>query len=112
MRLLTVILLILAAFPLVAATDTVKIQTQVYCDHCKVCESCWGRMEHNLKFTKGVKELSYDETAMTIVIIYDPKKTNPAKLRKVISRSGFDADEVKADAKAREKLDTCCKKKG
>src|SRR5687768_18296485 len=34
-------------------TDTVKIQTQTYCDHCKECESCWGKMEKELMFTKG-----------------------------------------------------------
>src|SRR5687768_1078937 len=92
-------------------TDTVKIQTQTYCDHCKECESCWGKMEKELMFTKGVTKISFDEKAMVITVIYNPKKTDPSKLRLAISKAGFDADEVKADAGAQSKLDTCCKKK-
>ena len=48
---------------------------------------------------------------MVITVIYNAKKTTPEKIRTVISKTGFDADGVKADEKAQGKLDNCCKKK-
>lgn len=93
-------------------TETIKIKTTTYCDHCKVCETCWARMENELRFTKGVKiaQSSFDDKAMIITVVYDPKKTTPAKIRKAIAKSGFDADDVKAEPIGVEKLDDCCKK--
>ncbi|MBK8362965.1 MAG: hypothetical protein IPL24_04585 [Bacteroidetes bacterium] len=47
---------------------------------------------------------------MTIKVTYNSKKTNPEAIRQLISKYGFDADEVKADPVAYSKLDECCKK--
>lgn len=91
--------------------DTIKIQTKTYCDHCKKCGSCWPKMENRLQFTPGVKSVSFDEKTMAITVIYSRKKTTPEKIRTVISKTGFDADNVKADIEAQGKLDDCCRKK-
>lgn len=99
------------AFAQSASKQTVTIKTNIYCDHCKECESCGGRFERELPFIKGIKNYSFDEKAMTLLITYNTKQTNPAKLRAAISKIGFDADDVKADAKAVAKLDECCLKK-
>jgi copper chaperone CopZ len=94
-----------------ASADTLKIKIQTNCDHCKTCETCWGRIEQNMIFTKGVKYLDYDEQAMVITVGFNAKKVTPDKLREVVSKTGFDADNVKADAAAQEKLDECCKRR-
>lgn len=93
-------------------TETLRVKTTTYCDHCMVCETCWARIENELRFTKGVKvaQSTFDEKAMVISVVYDPKKTTPEKIRQAIAKSGFDADDVKADPKGQSKLDTCCKK--
>jgi len=91
-------------------TETIIIKTQIYCDHCKQCESCGGRFESEIPFIKGIKDYSFDEQAMTLTLRYSTKQTTPDKLREAISKIGFDADEVKADPKAVAKLDDCCKK--
>jgi periplasmic mercuric ion binding protein len=57
-----------------------------------------------------VKDFSFDDKAMTITITYKTKQTTPEKLRLAIAAIGFDADEVKAEPKAVEKLDDCCRK--
>ena len=44
-----------------AQADTIKVQTQTHCDHCKKCGSCWPKMEKELTFTPGVKGISFDE---------------------------------------------------
>lgn len=114
MKHLSILLFFLAAsavFSHASPSDTLKIKIVAYCDHCKACESCWGKIEQNLMFTKGVKHLAYDEKEMVITVGYNPKKVSPEKLRNVVSKSGFDADDIKADAEAQKKLDDCCKRK-
>ena len=110
-----IIILTLALFAITntvkaGQSDTVKIKTQIYCDHCMKCGSCWPKMEKELTFTSGVKAISFDDKTMVITVIYNSKKTSAEKLRVVISKSGFDADDVKADVKVQERLDGCCKK--
>ena len=88
----------------------ITIQTKIYCDHCKQCESCGGRFDRDIPFIKGIKDYNFDEKAMTITISYNTKQTTPKKLREAISNIGFDADDVKANPKAVAKLDDCCRK--
>lgn len=91
--------------------ETIIIKTTTYCDHCKVCESCGGKMETDLYYVKGIKVVEYNETDMTITVTYLTKKTNPDKIRQAISKLGFSADNIPADPVAYEQLDGCCKKK-
>jgi mercuric ion binding protein len=93
-----------------AIKQTITIKTKIYCDHCAKCESCGGRMATEIPYMKGVTDYKLDTKAETITFTYNSKKITPAALRKAVSLMGFDADDVKADAKAVEKLDGCCKK--
>ena len=51
-----------------------------------------------------------DEATMTFTVYYNGKKTSLEKIKTAITKLGFDADEMKADPEAYEKLDDCCKK--
>lgn len=88
----------------------VVIKTTFYCDHYDACESK-PALEKEIMLTAGVKSVVIDGKANTITVKYRPKQTNPDKIRTVISNAGYDADSVKANPKAVEKLDGCCKKK-
>lgn len=92
-------------------TEKIVIKTTIHCDHCTVCESCAPWLNKELKYITGVKFASLDVKAMTFTIEYNSAKTTPAKIRTAISKLGYDADDVKADATAYSKLDGCCKKK-
>ena len=59
---------------------------------------------------KGVKSVELDDETKIVTITYKTAKTNPEKLRKAISKLGYDADDVEADAEAYAKLPKCCKK--
>jgi copper chaperone CopZ len=59
---------------------------------------------------KGLKMYELDEKKMTITVYYNTQKTNLQTIKKAISQLGYDADDVKADVSAYEKLDGCCKK--
>ena len=90
--------------------QTLVVHTTFYCDHYMQCESK-PILEKELMLTRGVKSVTINADSMTISVMYNPKQTGPEKIRKVISNAGYDADSVKANPKAYEKLDECCKKK-
>lgn len=87
-----------------ATTAELKIKTSAVCDMCK------ETMEKHMAFEKGVKKSSLDVESKILTVIYNPKKTTPEKIRKAVSKSGYDADDIPADPKAYKKLDGCCKK--
>ena len=112
-KLILIIILALAAnasFAQMANKQTITIKTNIYCDHCKKCESCGGRIDRELPFIKGITDFKFDEKAMTLAITYNTKITTPEKIRLAIAKAGFDADEIKADPKAVAKFDDCCLK--
>ena len=61
-----------------------------------------------LPYIKGIKEFKFDEKTSKIAVAYDKSKTDVDAIRKAISKIGFDADDVKADATARAKLPAEC----
>ncbi|GBL35477.1 hypothetical protein EMGBS15_10720 [Filimonas sp.] len=91
-------------------TATAIIKTSIHCDHCKRCESCGGRFERELYAVGGVKQYEINMKDTTLTVIYNPLRTNPSAIKLAITKMGFDADEMKANTKAYEKLDECCKK--
>ena len=86
-----------------AQTDTVYITTSSLCSTCKKA------IEHNLSFEKGVKSAIVDIDTKILTVVYDQKKTNPEKIRIAVTKTGYDADSLKADPKAFNKLPECCK---
>jgi cation transport ATPase len=86
-----------------AKLDTVKIKTSAECDMCKT------KIEKEVGLTKGVKRATLDLATRELTVIYNPSKTTVAKIKTVISNAGYDADEVKANNRAKNKLPDCCK---
>ena len=84
--------------------ETIKIKTSSQCDMCK------ERIEEALAFEKGVKTAVLDIETKVVTVTYKKSKTSSEKIKKAISKVGYDADEVAADPKAYSKLDACCKK--
>ncbi|QJW90456.1 heavy-metal-associated domain-containing protein [Spirosoma taeanense] len=84
----------------------IKIKTSAVCTMCK------ARIERNLAFEKGVKEADLDVKTKVVTIKYNPAKTDVAKLKANISKTGYDAEEVPADEAGYNKLPSCCKKGG
>ncbi len=89
--------------------QTITIKTPNTCNHCKVCETCGGKLEGDLVFVKGIQLVTYNEADQTTTIVYWTKKITPEQIRKEISLRGFDADEVKADPNGYKERDGCCK---
>jgi hypothetical protein len=45
-----------------------------------------------------------------LTVTYRPEKTSPAALRTAVQKTGYDADDQLADARAYNRLPDCCKK--
>lgn len=85
-------------------TKVIAIKTSVICDMCET------KIKKRLEFEKGVKKIEVNLDTKIVTVSYDEAKTDPDKIKKNISRSGYDADEVVADPKVYKKLPACCKK--
>jgi periplasmic mercuric ion binding protein len=85
-------------------TSEVKIKTSAVCGQCK------DRIEQGLAFEKGIKDVNLDVETKIATVKYNPAKTNPDAIRKLISKLGYDADSIPADKTAYAKLPKCCKK--
>lgn len=84
--------------------EKIKIQTSAQCGMCKEA------IEETLAFERGVKKSVLIMKTKMVEVEYDKRRTNPDKIRKAISKIGYDADDLPADKKAYEKLEACCKK--
>jgi periplasmic mercuric ion binding protein len=85
-------------------TAEIKIKTSAVCGMCK------KRIERDLGVTKGIVSSQLDVSSKIVTITYNTKKTNPEKIKAVISKIGYDADEVVANQKSHDALPDCCQK--
>jgi periplasmic mercuric ion binding protein len=84
--------------------ETVEIQTSAICGMCK------DRIEKELVFERGVRKVELDSETKIVTIEYRIGRNDKEKLKKAISKIGYDADDVPADKKAHDKLPACCQK--
>ena len=89
-----------------AQVDTLVVKSSVLCNECK------QRIEHDLSFAKGVKSNVVNLDTKEVTVVYNPEKTDPQKIRLAITKIGYDADSLKADPKAFNKLPLCCREPG
>jgi copper chaperone CopZ len=69
---------------------------------------CKDRIEQEMQFTKGVRAVDLDIESGILTVTFKSKRTDVDKLRKVVSLIGYNADDVKANRKAHDKLPSCC----
>lgn len=84
-------------------SESVTVNTTIQCSQCE------KRILKNIPFEKGVKDVKVDLDKKTVWVEFDPSKTSALKIRQAISKLGYDADDVKRDQKAYDKLPTCCR---
>jgi copper chaperone CopZ len=102
-KLKIIIILMLLTVIVRAQTDTIQIHTSAICNMCK------KTIENDMSFEKGVKKATLDVDSKILTVVYNPEKTNAEKIRITVTKSGYDADSLKADEKAFRRLPDCCK---
>jgi|ERR1035437_1199562 copper chaperone CopZ len=58
------------------------------------CKSCQEKIERNIPFEKGVKDLTVDLEHKTVKVIYDSLKTNEEKLKKAFENLDYVCEKV------------------
>lgn len=92
------------------ATDTtikeIKIKTSSQCDQCK------ERIEKAINKLSGINNANLDVDSKILTVNYRTAETNPDEIRKKVSDTGYDADDIPANPRAYKKLPKCCQKDG
>ncbi len=83
--------------------EEVAIQTSAKCGDCEV------RIEDALNYMKGVKFAELNNDTKVVTVRYKTKKVSLNEIKEKIASVGYDADDVKAQEAAIEKLPACCK---
>ena len=66
-------------------TETVTFDCNI---HCKNCQK---KVESNIPFEKGVKDLQVSVANKQVTITYDPSKTTPEQLAAALAKLGYPA---------------------
>lgn len=83
---------------------TVEIKTSNQCGMCST------KISDALYALKGVENVRVDQENQTVMVQFIEKQTNLKKIQQAISKTGYDADDLKANKAAYNKLPGCCKK--
>lgn len=86
------------------------------------CENCENKIKGNLRFEKGIKQITTSVPDQKVTIEYDADKTTPENIAKGFAKIGYEATVVTGEAKKKvcsgcsKKADAtkgnCCKKDG
>jgi len=82
------------------------------------CESCKAKVEKNLPFEKGVKDLKVDMKTQTITVTFREDKNTTENLQKAIEKlnievKGIEGNNTSAKTQTGEKCEkSCCEKEG
>lgn len=86
--------LCMAVFAYAGDVKTVVLVTNM------TCQNCANKIQKNVRFEKGVKEIKTNVKEKTVTIKYDEEKTSVEKLIKGIEKVGYKASVQKPAAKA------------
>ena len=97
--------IVLSAMMLTAVVGMAKdIKTVVVTTQPQMhCESCEKKITGNLRFEKGVKQIECNIEGQRVTVTYDAEKTKPETLINAFGKFGYQATEVKDEAKTQEK---------
>ncbi len=81
-------------------TETIKVSGN--------CDMCKARIEKAAK-VDGVSKAEWNKETKLLAVTFDPSKTNSDAIGKKVAAAGHDTEKIKAEAKAYDKLPSCCK---
>jgi copper chaperone CopZ len=64
-------------------SEKVTFVVSMFCENCKI------KIEKNISWEKGVKDLTVDLEKKTVTIVYNPQKTTEEKLKMAIEKLGY-----------------------
>lgn len=58
------------------------------------CANCGKKVQENISFEKGVKDLKVDVPTKQVTVTFNTAKTDTTKLKKAINKLGYSAEVV------------------
>ncbi|WP_245872016.1 heavy-metal-associated domain-containing protein [Dysgonomonas massiliensis] len=86
------LVMMLVCVTTISAQDKKKKTDTVCFDVSLSCHGCQAKIEKNIPWEKGVKDLKVNLEDKTVCIEYDTKKTSPEKLKAAIEKLEFTCD--------------------
>lgn len=80
----------MSAAPQVKGQKAAKTETVTFSTNMR-CKNCVKKINENIAFEKGVKDLKVSLEKQTITVTFDPSKTSAETLSKAISKLGYNA---------------------
>ena len=56
------------------------------------CANCGKKVQENIAFEKGVKDLKVDVPGKTVTVTFNPAKTDTVKLKTALNTLGYSAE--------------------
>jgi copper chaperone CopZ len=84
-------------------------QTATIQVHTVVCETCSKTIKNALARVDGVESVEVDIEGKVAVVKFLPEKANVGMIENAIVDAGYDANNVKRNPEAYERLPECCK---
>lgn len=104
--------LLMLLFVSALSTMTFAQSREVVLKTSSECGACKKRIEGKLNYTSGIKFAELDVPTKMLTVKFNTKKLTLEELKQIIAEIGYDADEVKANPEAVEKLPACCQSGG
>lgn len=109
-RLLTLALSLVIAVTVMAADKATAYFTV---SPAMTCQNCENKIKSNLRYEKGVKEITTSLSNQVVTVTYDPAKTDASKLIAAFKKIGYSASATQApktgNDKCTRKSGACCK---
>lgn len=101
----TMVLMIAVAVIAVAKNPTATAVFTV--SPAMTCQNCENKIKTNIRFEKGVTDITTDLQAQTVTVTYNPEKTDVAKLIEGFKKIGYTATQVNAQPTASTTAPAC-----
>jgi mercuric ion binding protein len=105
------ILLIALSFLALSFTKQDKVQ-EVVLHTTAECGQCKDRIEEKLNYTKGIVYADLNYKTQDLTVKFKTSKITLNEIKTIVSKLGYDIDDVKADPKAQSELPACCQPNG
>jgi copper chaperone CopZ len=85
-----------------AKISEVKLAVNVHCDNCK------QKIEKNIPFDKGIKDVAVSINDKMVTVAYDNTKTDVEKIKESFKKLGYEAEIVKEQCATAKATGSCC----
>lgn len=107
-------LLLFLLLPLIFITNTIDTFAEENLKKITIktsaqCKMCKKTIEKAVKNADGIEEAKLDVKTANLNVEFDESKITASKVKELVSKAGYAADEVIADSVAYKNLHECCK---